>query len=82
MSTQAAVPHYVRDALRGLTPVQKATIIRGYIGDETAATIRALYAKAIFYHKITSPNGRGGPMVLTPLGETVQQILFTRKAGK
>lgn len=68
-------PHYVQEALRGLTPVQKATIIRGYIGDETMATVSALKSRAIFYLKINSPNGRCGFMELTPLGESIREIL-------
>ena len=69
-------PQYVRDAMRGLTAVQKYHILNGcFSGDFSMATVRALKAKAIFYHKITSPNGRCGPMRLTPLGESVCEIL-------
>ena len=78
MSAQVA-PQYVRDALSGLTPAQKRVIIAGgFSGDFTMATVRALKRKAIFFHKIDSPNGRCGPMVLTPLGETVREILKLR----
>lgn len=76
-------PAYVRDALSGLTRTQKRYVMDGSIhGDPTMATIRALKAKALFYLKIDSPNGRAGFMVLTPLGETVRRILKDRAEAK
>lgn len=76
-------PDYVKAALRGLTRTQKQYVIAGcFHGDVTMATIRALKAKSLFYLHPTSPNGRCGPMRLTPLGETVQGILKARAASK
>lgn len=70
------LPAYVTEALRGLTPTQKKYVIAGaFHGDCTMATISVLRRKALFYHHIDSPNGRCGPMKLTPLGVTVQGIL-------
>ena len=68
-------PDYVTQAMRGLTKVQKAAIIAGHFRDESMATVLALKRRHLFYHKIDSPNGRCGPMVLTPLGVTVQTLL-------
>ncbi len=53
---------------------------RGYIGDVTPAMLRSLRAKAMFYLKIESPNGRCGFMRLTPLGEGVQATIKARAA--
>ena len=79
----APPPAYVVEALRGLTTTQKKYVIAGtFHGDCTMATIRALRNKALFYHHIDSPNGRAGPMKLTPLGVTVQGILKARKSRK
>lgn len=76
--TTASRPVYVQEALRGLTRVQKSYVIDGAIhGDPAPVTIRALLNRALFYIKIDSPNGRCGPMVLTPLGETVRAILLS-----
>jgi hypothetical protein len=72
-------PAYVRAALAGLSPVQQRFVMDGcFHGDVSMATVRVLRSKGLFYHKITSPNGQCGPMVLTPLGETVQRILKER----
>lgn len=77
-----ALPLYVQEALRGLTRAQRTYVKDGCIhGDCTMTTIRALQRKALFYLKITSPNGRCGFMALTPLGETVQRILKERALG-
>lgn len=74
-------PEYVKEAMRGLTPTQRKMVIDGSChGDVTMATIRALRGRALFYLKITSPNGRGGHMELTPLGVTVQGILKAKAA--
>lgn len=74
------VPDYVKTAMRGLTPKQKQFVMDGSIhGDCTMATVRALRGRALFYLKITSPNGRCGHMELTPLGVTVQGILRAAK---
>ena len=71
---------YVAEALAGLTRAQKRYVIDGCVhGDCTMQTIRALQRKALFYLKITSPNGRAGHLVLTPLGERVREILKARK---
>jgi len=80
---RADVPVYVRDAMRGLTPKQRQFVIDGSIhGDFTMATVRALRDRALFYLHIDSPNGRFGSMRLTPLGETVRDILRAKKAGR
>jgi hypothetical protein len=72
----AARPAYVTEALRGLTRTQKKFVLAGCLhGDFTMATVRALRSKALFYLHIDSPNGRCGFMKLTPLGETVREIL-------
>lgn len=77
-----AQPAYVRAAMRGLTPVQRKFVLAGcFHGDFTMTTVRALKSRGLFYHKITSPNGQCGPMVLTPLGETVKAILGERAAA-
>lgn len=62
--------------MRGLTKVQKRHIANGtFSGDFRMDTVFVLKRKGIFYHKITSPNGRCGPMALTPLGERVRTAL-------
>lgn len=61
---------------RSLTKVQQGIVRNGgFSGDFTMATVRALKRKDLFYHALTSPNGRCGPMVLTGLGERVQAHL-------
>lgn len=75
-------PHYVKTAMRGLTPVQKRMVKDGCIhGDVTMTTVRALQGRGLFYLKITSPNGRCGHMELTPLGVTVQALLNEAEHG-
>ncbi len=79
----AALPPYVTEAMRGLTPKQRQFVIDGTIhGDFTMTTVRALRSRALFYLHIDSPNGRCGTMRLTPLGETVRGILKARALAK
>lgn len=69
-------------ALRNLTPAQRRHVEAGYIGDASMAMVRTLQRKAMFYHHITSPNGRCGPMELTPLGKSVQATIKSQAADK
>lgn len=71
---------HVRAALSGLTRGERKHVAAGYVGDCTAATLRNLRNKAMFYLKIDSPNGRCGLMVLTPLGVNVRALLNERAA--
>jgi hypothetical protein len=80
---KAEHPKYVKDALRGLTAVQRQFVIDGCIhGDVTITTVRALQDRALFYLHPDSPNGRCGSLRLTPLGLTVQSILKDRVAAQ
>jgi hypothetical protein len=77
----AGQPAYVKEALRSLTPMQRKYVLDGSLhGDATITTYRALKRKGLFYLKITSPNGQCGHAELTPLGETVREILKARAA--
>lgn len=74
-------PHYVAEALAGLTRDQAKYVIAGCLhGDFTITMARTLQRKALFYLHIDSPNGRFGTLRLTPLGVTVQGILKARAA--
>lgn len=61
-----------------LSPTQREIMRRGgFSGDFTMATVRALKSKGLFFHNITSPNGRCGPMELTGLGIMVRAIVLS-----
>jgi hypothetical protein len=63
----------VARAAYSLSRAQRYIVGRGcFSGDFTMAAVRALKRKGLFYHHITSPNGRSGPMELTELGKAVQ----------
>ncbi|QTC88066.1 hypothetical protein [Brevundimonas pondensis] len=72
----------VMAAARELTKAERRHVIAGYIGGCSAPVLRSLRNKAMFYLKITSPNGRCGHMVLTPLGVNVQALLKSRQASR
>ena len=80
---QAGIPALaVREAIRRLTPVQRAYTKTGAIhGDFTMATVKALEAKGIFHLVIDSPNGQCGFMRLTSLGEAVKTALKSAEAA-
>jgi hypothetical protein len=66
----------VRDAIRGLTKVQRMCVKDGFAyGDITVRTMRALIDKGMFYIHIDSPNGRWGAARLTRFGEAVSAAL-------
>ena len=69
---------HVVAALRGLTKAERRHVAAGYVGEATNATVRSLRNKAMFYLKITSPNGRAGFMELTPLGMNVRALIKER----
>lgn len=69
---------HVVAALRGLTKAERRHVAAGYVGGATNATVRSLRNKAMFYLKITSPNGRAGFMELTPLGMNVRALIKER----
>lgn len=70
-------------AARNLTRAERRHVLAGCIsGDFRMSTVRSLQGKALFYLKITSPNGRCGFMTLTPLGENVQALLKSSQAAR
>lgn len=73
---------HVAEAARSLTKAERRHVMAGYNGDCSMPVLRSLRHKAIFYLKITSPNGRCGHMVLTPLGENVRALLADRQAAR
>ena len=59
-----------------LSPAQARLVEAGTAcGDFRMSTIRALSGKGIFFHHITSPNGRCGPVRLTVFGHQVRAAL-------
>lgn len=71
----------VKVAVRGLTKTERRIVADGYICDARMSTVRNLQRKGMFYHHITSPNGRCGPMELTALGVSARALISSRKKG-
>lgn len=69
---------HVKAAVRRLTRAERRAVAAGYIGSERMDTVRNLKRKGMFYHHITSPNGRCGPMKLTVLGMNARQLINAR----
>lgn len=70
----------ISNAARNLTRAERKFVERGCIfGDFSMQTISNLQGKGLMYLHIDSPNGRAGFMRLTPLGESVQALIKSRK---
>ncbi len=68
-----------RKIIQCLTKPQRLEIIRGsFSGDFDIRTARALIKKGLMEHRITSPNGRYGPIINTELGNQVRDVLLGR----
>lgn len=65
----------IAETARKLTAVQRNAVRRGGIGDETMATINALWRKGLMHLRIDSPDGRCGFMELTAKGQSVAAYL-------